>query len=526
MTRKIIITVVVILILAVGGFFGYRYMTARAATSSVSNLQTTPVTRGTITQTVSAAGTVRADQSTTLAWQTSGIVDKVEVKVGDKVQANQELANIRQDSLAQSLIMAQVSLQNDQKALDDLLNSKTPAAQAQQAVENAQNALSDYSANFPLKQAQAQAAVVTAQDALTKAQRTRNNLNYARATQGQIDAAAASYNLAVSNVGVAQKAYDQESKLPDTDPRKNAALINLSNAEKKRDAALANLNWYLGKPSAADIADADAAMAQAQANLATTQQSYDRIKNGPNPVDIALLQAQLDDAIRAYNDIKDGPAPSDIAAAKARIAGDQALLNEVKITAPFTGTITDVSVLPGDQASSNKVVFSLNNMDHLMVDLSISEVDIANIQVGQSASITFDAIPGKEYQGKVSEVGVVGASTQGVVNFPVTVQITSPDQNIKLGMTAAVNIVTNRKANVLMVPNRAIRVAANQRSVTMLFEGNQLNVPITVGLTNDTVSEVTGGNLKEGDEVVISGAATTTNSGGFGGGGMFGGFGR
>jgi len=523
MTRKIIITVVIILVLAVGGFFGYRYMTARAATSSVSNLQTTPVTRGTITNTVSAAGTVRADQSTTLAWQTSGIVDKVEVKVGDKVQANQELAIIRQDSLAQSLIMAQVSLQNDQKALDDLLNSKTPAAQAQQAVESAQNALSDYSANFPLKQAQAQAAVVTAQDALTKAQRTRNNLNYARATQGQIDAAAASYNLAVSNVDTAQKAYDQESNLPDTDPRKNAALINLSNAEKKRDAALANLNWYLGKPSAADIADADAALAQAQANLATTQQSYDRIKNGPNPVDIALLQAQLDDAIRAYNEIKDGPAANDVAAAKARIAGDQALLNEVKITAPFTGTITDVGVLPGDQASPNKVVFSLDNMDHLMVDLNISEVDIANIQVGQSAIITFDAIPGKEYQGKVTEVGVVGGSTQGVVNFPVTVQITKLDQNIKLGMTAAVNIVTNRKANVLMVPNRAIRVAANHRSVTVLFEGNQLNVPITVGLTNDTVSEVTGGDLKEGDEVVVNAPATTTNPIG---GGMFGGFGR
>jgi hypothetical protein len=74
-----------------------------------------------------------------------------------------------------------------------------------------------------------------------------------------------------------------------------------------------------------------------------------------------------------------------------------------------------------------------------------------------------------------------------------------------------------------MVPNRAIRVAANQRSVTVLFEGNQLNVPITVGLTNDTVSEVTGGDLKEGDEVVVNAPATTTNPIG---GGMFGGFGR
>jgi multidrug efflux pump subunit AcrA (membrane-fusion protein) len=80
-------------------------------------------------------------------------------------------------------------------------------------------------------------------------------------------------------------------------------------------------------------------------------------------------------------------------------------------------------------------------------------------------------------------------------------------------MTAAVDIITAQHDNVLMVPNQAIRASGGQRTVTVLYQGQQIPVPVTVGLTNATMSEVSSDQLREGDEVVInsssSGAGTT-----------------
>jgi HlyD family secretion protein len=119
----------------------------------------------------------------------------------------------------------------------------------------------------------------------------------------------------------------------------------------------------------------------------------------------------------------------------------------------------------------------------------------------------------------------VGTVAQGVVNFPVKIVVENPDPALKPGMTAAVNITTEQRDNVLLVPNRAIRASGGQRVVIVLFEGQQISVPVTVGLSNDTHSEILTGSLKEGDTVLTSSAAasTTTRTGGgflLGGGGF------
>ena len=527
MMRKIIITIVVILFLAAGAFLGVRYVSARnaaAAAATAASIQTAPVVRGTITTSILATGSVRADKSTTLSWQTSGTVNQVTVKEGDIVTADQVLATILPESLPQSVILAQADLDNAQKALDDLLNSQVPMVQAKVALESAQKALDDYTYNFPVLQAQAQTTLATAQSNYTTMSNRRAALNQVRASKAQIDAATAAYILAQQAVVEAQKKYDNTHNLKPDDPRRAFALIQLSDAEKKRDAALATLNWYLGKPNAEDIAQADANLAQATADLAQAQYNWDQIKDGPNTTNKQMLQAQVADAQRAYDRIKNGPDPVDVAAARAKVAAAQATLNQVFIKAPFDGVVTDVQVSLGDQASPGQVAFRIDTLARLMLDVQISEVDIANVKVDQPVNMTFDAVPGKTYNGKVIKVAMFGTSTQGLVQFGVTLQFTDADASVKPGMTAAVSIITQRKPNVLIVPNRAIRVQGNQRYVTVMSEGNQVQVNVTVGLVNDTSSEITSDSLKEGDEVVVTAqSTTTTNSGGrgiFGGGGF------
>ena len=127
---------------------------------------------------------------------------------------------------------------------------------------------------------------------------------------------------------------------------------------------------------------------------------------------------------------------------------------------------------------------------------------------------------------------VIASSPESTINSGVpagakSLAITNPDQAIRSGMTATVRIVIGQHENVLTVPNRAIQVSGGQRMVTVLFEGQQIQVPVTVGLTNDTTSEVTSNQLKEGDEVIInSSVAAPSNAGAGAARGFFGGLGR
>jgi macrolide-specific efflux system membrane fusion protein len=79
-------------------------------------------------------------------------------------------------------------------------------------------------------------------------------------------------------------------------------------------------------------------------------------------------------------------------------------------------------------------------------------------------------------------------------------------------MTASVTIVTAQVDNALLVPNKAIRTSNGQKTVTVLFEGQQISVPVTVGLAGDSMSEVTSDQLKAGDTVVLSGSTATSTT--------------
>jgi HlyD family secretion protein len=503
-SRRNQIIIVIVALVVIGIVVAVLSSRANAQTANTPTVQTATVSLGNISSSVVAAGTVRAKQSATLAWQNTGSVGAVDVQAGDVVTAGQELASLSVDQMPQNVISAESDLAAAQQALDTLLTSTTPQATALQNLQNAQTALSAYQDNFPSIQAMAEANVITATAALKTAQDHRKGLDNGRATQAMIDVAQAKYDQAKAALKVAQRAYDAVKGLPEKSPIRNSALLKLNAAQNAADSALGILNWYTGTPTPADFAAADTAVAQAQQALNQAQQAYDLVKNGPDPTKLASLQAAVTDAQTAYDLVKNGPNPDDVAAAKARIAADQATINTMKITAPFSGTVTDVSVLVHDQVSSGTTAFRIDDLTHMLIDLSVSELDIPNIQLDQAATITFDAIPTKTYQGKVVVVSQTGTSSQGVVNFTVTVEVTNPDSDIHPGMTAAVNVITATHKNVLIVPSRAVRTTTSGgHTVVILSEGKQTTVPVTVGLTDDINTEISGSGIQQGDTVVL-----------------------
>jgi HlyD family secretion protein len=219
--------------------------------------------------------------------------------------------------------------------------------------------------------------------------------------------------------------------------------------------------------------------------------------------DLALAKAKLDDAQREFDLLNNGNM-ADITAAQARVDAAQSTLNLARVISPFAGTVTESYPLPGDQVSAGATAFRLDNLSSLLVDVKVSEVDINNVTVGQPVTLTFDAILGKEYHGEVIEVTQAGTADQGVVNFTVTVELTDADSMVKPGMTAAVNIVVEEMQDVLLVQNRAVRLVDNQRVVYVLENGQPVKKDITLGSSSDTLSVVAGGDIKEGDVIILN----------------------
>ncbi len=219
--------------------------------------------------------------------------------------------------------------------------------------------------------------------------------------------------------------------------------------------------------------------------------------------DLALAKAKLADAQRNYDLLKDGNT-TEIVAAQARIDAAQATINLARIIAPFAATVTESYPLPGDQVSAGATAFRLDDLTSLFVDVEVSEVDINSVKVGQPVTLTFDAILGQEYHGEVVEVAQAGTVTSGVVNFKVTVELTDASAEVRPGMTAAVNIVVEEMKDVVLVPNRSVRLVDGERVVYLLVNGEAVKKEIRLGSSSDTMSVVAVGDIKEGDLVILN----------------------
>lgn len=302
--------------------------------------------------------------------------------------------------------------------------------------------------------------------------------------------------LAESDLTSAKKALED---LLNSDTSRAEALRTLDKAEAAYEKAY---NWRIQLNGKIDIKDYyydnGVLKVKEYRGLASAETIADADE------DLALKEAQLNDARRKYERLKDGADPAEVSAAEARIAAAQSTLNLAFIAAPFDGTITQAEPAVGDQASTGAVAFRVDDLSHLLVDVQVSEVDINTLSIGQTAALTFDAILGKEYHGEIAEVGQAGDNVQGVVNFTVTIELTDADEQVKPGMTAAVNIVVQEVKDVVLVPNRAVRLVDAERVVFVLVNGIPQQVKVELGSSSDTMSVLVGGDLKEGDEIILN----------------------
>jgi RND family efflux transporter MFP subunit len=190
------------------------------------------------------------------------------------------------------------------------------------------------------------------------------------------------------------------------------------------------------------------------------------------------------------------------------------------VYAPASGTVQDISYEQGAYIASSgggtsgtgTSVAALKTTDKLTAKINVSELDIANVSVGQNVVLTLTALSGKTYHGKVVSVASSGSTDSNITTFPVVIEITDATPNIRIGMAVSGDITVQSKENVLAVSNQAITTANDKHTVVVMTkDGKQKTVTVTVGLILDTQSEITSG-LTEGDKVVLASSGDDTSS--------------
>jgi HlyD family secretion protein len=369
-------------------------------------------------------------RSAALSMPSAGIVISVPVTLGAQVKAGDILAALDTRQLDLQLAQAAANAAVAQAKLDQL--NRPPRAEdvvaAQQDVTAAQAAYDKVRAGPDASDlAAAQAALISAQK------------NYAKVRAGptadQLRSLAALRDNARAARDQAQAAYDRIKSAPDAGARPESLLLQqATNNFNAEDAAY--------KDAQAPATEAELAAASAQVQAA--QAALDRLT--PDAAEAQAKLAALDNAKAALAKLQ--PSPGDLAVLEAgvkaaEVARDLAAeqLSAARLVAPFAGTVVSLDIAPGEYATPATPVLRLADTSTWRIETKdLTELNIAQVQEGMPATVTFDAIPGLELSGHVSQIKPYGDTRQGDIVYTVTITPDQHDERLRWNMTAKVSL--------------------------------------------------------------------------------------
>ena len=548
-THKII-TVVVAVALIGGGWWGYGKVTA-SSTETQYVLGT--VEKGTIVSSISGSGQVSASNELVIQTKATGDIISVHVSAGQRVVAGQLIAVIDPTDAQNAVRDAEVNLESAQLSLDKLLEpagglslvqAENKLAQAQESKADAEAALEKaYDDGFNdvadafLDLPEAMSGL---QDILFSYDASQNyeNLEFYGDATGRNSVKAGTYKQQASdNYDSARKAYDAnfeqykgtnrfssrveiEELIAETyDTAKLIAeavksannLIQLYRDETQRAGRtpvsisathLTELNTYTGTTNSQLVSLLSAkdafenqqqTITNAERTIVETSQSLADLKAGADELDIRSARLTITQRENTLADAKQNLADS-------------------YVRAPFAGTIASLSAKKYAAASGELATLIT---DQKIAELSLNEVDAAKIELGDKATLTFDAIEELTLTGKVAQIDTIGAVTQGVVSYKVKIGFDTQEERVKPGMTVNASIQTDTKQDVLIVPSSAVKTQ-NGVSYVQVFNpalpengGAQgvtskiipQQIEVVTGISDDTNVEIISG-LEEGQQIV------------------------
>ena len=554
--RSTIIILIIAIAAAIGGYF---YFTKEPA----AKYEFTEVTRGNIIQEVSVTGKVQPAQKVELSFEKSGKITQAGFKVGDQVKTGQILAALENADINAQVMQARAGVQAQQAKLDELRKGTRPEEiqSARIAAENAEKSLDN--ANSDLQNAKNSAdtnlksdydsalsecaeAVNIGMDALFAITDIQYD-HFAAYDQNSAQVESAKASAVYSFLGNANGGRATKDALNSMTGGAKKSVQDAQNSPSQQniDSALANISNSLQSiknalnavPITSDLSSTDTASLSTQKNnintelsaISSSQQAI-AVQRTTNQTSIAAAESAI---ITAKNNLASaqanlniklaGSTSEEVAAqeaqvrqAQANLANIQSTYSKTVIQAPVDGTITLQDAKKGEMSTPNKTVISIISNAQFEIEANVPEADIAKVKIGDSANVTLDAYgAGNNFPAKVVSIDPGETIVEGVATYKTTFQFTAEDNRIKSGMTANIDILSDSRENVVIVPQRAI-ITKNADKFVLLApdqanpDASQLEpveTKIETGLKgSDGNIEITSG-LKEGDKIVSFGGA-------------------
>jgi len=185
------------------------------------------------------------------------------------------------------------------------------------------------------------------------------------------------------------------------------------------------------------------------------------------------------------------------------IAEAQKQLDWATITAPFDATIASVDVDEGDTVLAAEIIAHLVDLTSMELKVDVDEIDTPDVKPGQGAIIEVDALPALQLEGRVISISLLPGEEAGVVVFEVKIAFDAPSGlELRVGMSATADIVTNERSSVLLVPSRAIKHDSQGNPVVEVMVNEQIEErPVVIGISDGFDTEIVDG-LNEGEVVV------------------------
>jgi HlyD family secretion protein len=526
-SHKIISLIIIVVILG-GGFYLYKKSTA--TTGEVRYVLGAAI-KGTIISSITGTGQVSALNQINIQPQVSGTLTYVGVKPGDDAGDGRLLFSIDDTDAQKTVRDAEVSLQSAQISLSKL--------QLQDSNTNLNAGLAKaYDDGF--------SAVINTFLDLPGIMSGLNNMFFTSTInkngqwnidwyQGQVTTMDAhtvltyrqnfmdAYNAALTAYNANSDSYKSASRSSDNTII-DALVSQTYDTAKLISSAIKSANDYINFVNASiesvNTNTAPVVVAQNQTTLnGYTAQANNDVQN------LLSIETEIQTNKDAFNstDLDTQSAQLNVTQAQNALQDAKNNLSYYSIYAPFSGIIASVPVEKGYNVGSGTTLATIITTQQLAT-ISLNEVDVAKIKLGEQATITFDAIPDLTITGKVTEIDSIGTVSQGVVNYNVQISFDTNDTRVKPGMSLTAAIITDVEQNVLTVPTSAIKTQGGASYVQMFdaplpaplpgVQGSpSLTLPreqaVTIGISDNTATEILSG-LNEGDEIVTRIIAPTT----------------
>jgi len=422
----------------------WRSQSPRTSTQDeTQNIQIYTVTTGDVEAVVSAVGLIEADEVVNLSMLTGGRVAEIFVTQGDFVAKDTPLLRLENDSQRLAYEQAILELQKAELQYAQLVEPVNDDAIAL-AQANVDNAKAQYSSL---------ANAVTSDDIRTAELTYQNWLATYNALIALRDSAPGGYG------GTAYNTYDAQA---------GAASFQAEIARLQLEQLRNSTSPQLGAVAAR--------IRQAEAELA-------RVQAGTQPAQLQQQEILLEQL-------------------REKVSRAETAFYRTILTAPIDGIISAQNTQIGALVAPNVKIVEITDIDPLWVTIQVDELDIRLISEVMPANITLDALPDVVLSGRLESISSFGQNVSGIVNYDVRIALTNTDPRIRVGMTTEANIIIEKRESIIIIPNSYIRRDRDNQAFVNIVKGNTIlrDVPITLGLIGQSVSEVTEG-LTIGDVI-------------------------